>query len=100
MANTTGSKWLAGKGYKDCGDSPRKVRATATEDGRLWVFETAENALTHKEPTNGMVYTTDQGFVLTEDVVPYTGYACLYSRLRAMFGCGACFCQVASVLRQ
>ena len=92
MAHTTGSKWLAGKRYKVCGDSPRKVRGIATEDGRLWVFETAEMVLTHKEPTNGMVYTTAQGFVLPEDVVPYTRYACLYSRLCAMFVCSSCFC--------
>ena len=92
MAHTTGSKWLAGKRYKVCGDSPRKVRGIATEDGRLWVFETAEMVLTHKEPTNGMVYTTDQGFVLPEDVVPYTRYACLYSRLCAVIVCSFCFC--------
>ena len=92
MAQTTGSKWLAGKRYKVCGDSPRKVRGTATEDGRLWVFETAKPILALKEPTDGMVYTTAQGFVLPDDVVPYTGYACLYSRLRAMFACSACFC--------
>ena len=77
MANIIGSRWLAGKRYKVCGDSPRKVRATATEDGRLWVFETAESLLTHKEQT-GMVYTTAQGFVLPEDVVPFTRYACSY----------------------
>ena len=77
MANITGNRWLAGKRYKVCGDSPRKVRATATEDGRLWVFEIAESLLTHKEPT-GMVYTTAQGFVLPEDVVPFTRYACSY----------------------
>ena len=77
MANTTGSKWMAGKRYKCCGDSPREVRVTATEGGRLWVCETAESLLTHKEPM-GMVYTTAQGFVLPEDVVPYTRYACSY----------------------
>lgn len=92
MAQTTGSKWLAGKRYKARGDSPRKVRAIATEDGRLWVIEAAKPILALKEPTDGMVYTTAQGFVLPEDVVPYTGYACLYSRLRAVIVCSFCFC--------
>ena len=92
MANTTGSKWMAGKRYKVCGDSPRNVRVTATEGGRLWVCETAESLLIHKEPTYGMVYTTTQGFVLPEDVVPYTGYACSYLLLCAQFVYTLCFC--------
>ena len=77
MAKTTGSKWLAGKRYKFCGDSPRKVRVTITENERLWVAETSELICTYKEPKDGMVWTTTQGWCFPEDVVPYTGYACL-----------------------
>ena len=77
MANS--NKWLAGKRYKFGGDSPRKVCARITEEGGLWVYETTAPTLAHREPREGMVYTTTQGFVLPEDVVPYKRCACAHT---------------------